>query len=88
MKARIILSAFALVFWAITHIADAQQAKKKIPRVGILSSTSPSSVTWEAFREGLRELGYIEGKNLAIEYRSVQGNADRLPDLAAELVLK
>jgi putative tryptophan/tyrosine transport system substrate-binding protein len=86
MKARIILSAFALVFWAITHIADAQQAKKKIPRVGILSSTSPSSVTWEAFREGLRELGYIEGKNLAIEYRSVQGNADRLPDLAAELV--
>jgi ABC-type uncharacterized transport system substrate-binding protein len=86
MRARIILSAFALIVWASTHLAEAQQTKKKFPRVGVLSSTSPSSVTWEIFRQGLRDLGYIEGKNIDIEYRSAEGNADRLPDLAAELV--
>jgi putative tryptophan/tyrosine transport system substrate-binding protein len=86
MKTRIILSAFALIVWATTHLAEAQQTKKKFPRVGVLSSTSPSSVTWEIFRQGLRDLGYIEGKNLDIEYRSAEGKADRLPDLAAELV--
>jgi putative ABC transport system substrate-binding protein len=86
MKARIILSAFALIVWATAHLAEAQQTKKQFPRVGVLSSTSPSSDTWGVFRQGLRELGYIEGKNLAIEYRSAEGKADRLPDLAAELV--
>jgi ABC transporter substrate binding protein len=86
MKARIILSTFALIVWATAHLAEAQQTKKQFPRVGVLSSTSPSSDTWGAFWQGLRELGYIEGKNLAIEYRSAEGKADRLPDLAAELV--
>ena len=69
-------------------IVDAQQAKK-VPRIGWLLGTSPSSANTariEAFRQGLRDLGYIEGQNLIIEYRYAEGKADRFPDLAAELV--
>ena len=67
--------------------AQAQQAKK-IPRVGFLGATSPSAVSarLDAFRQGLRELGYVEGKNILIEYRYAEGKLDRLPALAAELV--
>jgi len=66
--------------------ADAQQAK--VPRIGFLSPGSLSSVTgrYEAFRQGLRELGYVEGKNIIIEPRYAEGKVDRLPPLAAELV--
>src|SRR2546426_11778660 len=67
--------------------AEAQQPTK-VPRIGSLSSTSPSagSSRIEAFRQGLRELGYVEGKNLVIEWRYAEGKLDRLPALAAELV--
>jgi putative tryptophan/tyrosine transport system substrate-binding protein len=67
--------------------APAQQPGK-IPRIGFLSSLSPAVVSdrLEAFRQGLREHGYVEGKNIAIEYRYAEGNLDRLPALAAELV--
>ena len=67
--------------------AEAQQSTK-IPRIGLLSAASPSSVSdrVHAFREGLRELGYMEGKNIFIEYRYAEGNLDRLKELAAELV--
>src|SRR5437762_10934673 len=67
--------------------AEAQQSAK-VPRIVFLSTASLSSLSpWlEAFRQGLRELGYVEGRNLAIEYRSAEGNIDRLPELAAELV--
>ena len=66
--------------------AEAQQPAK-VPRIGFLSTASLSSLSprLEAFRQGLRELGYIEGRNIAIEYRSAEGNVDRLPELAAEL---
>jgi putative ABC transport system substrate-binding protein len=59
-----------------------------IPRIGILgaSSASSESARVEAFRRRLRELGYIEGESLVIEYRSAEGKLDRLPDLTAELV--
>ena len=78
---------------ADTHLANAQQAKK-VPRVGFLmagSAPSPASArptipTVESFRQGLRELGYVEGKNIIVEYRSARGKFERLPDLAAELV--
>jgi putative ABC transport system substrate-binding protein len=66
---------------------DAQQPTK-IPRIGYLSPNSPSTnpARTEAFRQGLRELGYVEGKNVFIEYRYAEGKLDRLPGLAAELV--
>jgi len=68
-------------------VAQAQQPTK-VPRIGFLSSSSPSTnaARTEAFRQGLRELGYVEGKNIVIEYRSAEGKLDRLPALAAELV--
>ena len=64
------------------------QPQEKVPRVGFLSTASLSSLSprLDAFRQGLRDLGYIEGKNIAIEYRSAEGNTDRLPGLAVELV--
>jgi len=68
--------------------AKAQQPKK-IPRIGYLAgSVAPSNpgVQVEAFRQGLRDLGYIEGKNILVEYRYAEGREDRLRDLAAELV--
>ncbi len=67
--------------------ADAQQAGK-VYRIGFLSPVAPTTApTWdEAFRQGLRELGYVEGRNIAIEYRWAEDKYERLPDLAAELV--
>jgi putative tryptophan/tyrosine transport system substrate-binding protein len=78
------LVALALVSF---HLAEAQQAKK-VPRIGLLSarSSSSESTRTEAFRQGLQELGYVEGKNIIIEYRYAEGKFERLPDLAAQLV--
>ena len=80
-----ILMAVALV--AVGMIAEAQQPKK-VHRIGFLATVSPSTISdrVEAFRQGLRELGYVEGKNIVIEWRYAEGKADRLPGLAAELV--
>jgi putative ABC transport system substrate-binding protein len=68
-------------------IVEGQQTGR-VWRIGFLSSLSPSDTTVriEAFRRGLRELGYVEGRNLIIEYRWAEGKDDRLPVLAAELV--
>jgi putative ABC transport system substrate-binding protein len=68
--------------------AEAQPAAKRVPRIGYLdgASLSANSVRIEALRQGLRELGYVEGQDIAFEWRSAEGKADRLPDLAAELV--
>ena len=69
-------------------VAQAQQPTK-IPRIGYLSSFGDASAPGpqvEAFRRGLRDLGYIEGKNILIEYRYAEGNLDRAPGLVAELV--
>ena len=67
--------------------ADAQQTAR-ISRIGLLISPSASFISFRlaAFRQRLRELGYVEGKNIVIEYRYAEGRLDRLPDLAAELV--
>ena len=66
---------------------EAQQAQN-IPRIGILTNAAPSpnSPTLEAFRQGLRELGYVEGQNILLEYRYAEGRVERFADLAAELV--
>src|SRR5262249_40093838 len=82
------------LFWLITAIlfvfiqpVQAQQAKK-VPRIGCLlgSSASFNAARIETFQQELRELGYVEGKNISVEYRYAEGQFDRLPDLAAELV--
>jgi ABC-type uncharacterized transport system substrate-binding protein len=77
----------AMMLLAVGVTAQAQQPKQ-IPRIGFLNPVSPSTISAriEAFRQGLRELGYVEGKNIVIEWRSSEGKADRLPGLAAELV--
>jgi putative tryptophan/tyrosine transport system substrate-binding protein len=85
-----------IVVWLVTlvtlslaslRLAKAQQTKK-VPRIGFLSNSSPSSAreNVEAFRQGLRDLGYIEGQNIAIEHRYAEGVTERLPNLATELV--
>jgi len=77
-----ILLAGALLAFAV--IVEAQQ-QEKVPRIGYLSTDSTRKENVEGLRLGLRELGYVEGKTIAIEYRYADG-VDRLPDLAAELV--
>ena len=68
-------------------VADAQQPTK-IPRIGYLGATSPAATAAriDAFKQGLRELGYVEGKTIFIDYRWAEGKLDRIPGLAAELV--
>jgi putative ABC transport system substrate-binding protein len=63
----------------------AAQAGGKVSRVGFLSPSAPSPIS-DGFRRGLRDLGYVEGQNVLVEYRWAEGRFDRLPDLAAELV--
>jgi len=84
LKSAILLGAMLL---ALSFPVGAQQAKK-IPRVGFLVPGSPSSYSAriEAFRQGLGELGYVEGQNIIIEYRYAEGKSDRFPVLASELV--
>src|SRR5882672_2396939 len=71
-------------------LATEAQPREKVPRVGYLSPGSPSEPfrrrRFEAFRQGLRELGYVEGQNIAIESRWAEGKYDRYPALAADLV--
>jgi putative tryptophan/tyrosine transport system substrate-binding protein len=76
-----------VILLAVAVIAEAQQPKK-VPQIGFLIGGTPSSTVArsEAFRQGLRELGYIEGKTIMLEWRYAEGKLDRLPALAAELV--
>jgi ABC-type uncharacterized transport system substrate-binding protein len=76
-----------ILVWVTAYPAAAQQPKK-VFRIGYLSSADAArdSARYEAIRLALRELGYIEGQNIAIEYRYAEGKLDRLPELAAELV--
>ena len=73
------------LFIALCLPAQAQQPKK-VPRIGILLSGSRTPIWGEAFRQALLELGYIEGQNIAIEYRNADGKNDRQSELARELV--
>ena len=84
---KITARALCALLVALCLRAEAQQPTK-IPRIGFLLAVPASTILarLEAFRQGLRELGYVEGKNIAIEWRSTEGKADRLPKLAAELV--
>src|SRR5215813_10953318 len=69
-------------------LAARAQQSGKIARIGYLSTANPRSApNFAAFEQRLRELGYVEGQNIVIEYRNAEGEIDRLPDLAADLVL-
>ena len=87
MTKKIIFLALCALLFAPCFPAEAQQPKK-VPRIGYLSAGDPASESAraEAIRLALRELGYIEGQNIAIEYRYAEGKRDRLPELVAELV--
>jgi putative ABC transport system substrate-binding protein len=85
MKRKKVSVLLAILFVSLLQLAEAQQPKN-VPRLGYLSGrTARGSPNAEALRQGLRDLGYVEGQNIAIEYRS--GSSDRLSTLAAELVL-
>jgi putative ABC transport system substrate-binding protein len=86
-KAGVLSILFVLVMLAVAVIAEAQQPTK-ISRIGFLSARDPAteSTRAAAIRLALRDLGYIEGQNIAIEYRYAEGKLDRLPELAVELV--
>jgi putative ABC transport system substrate-binding protein len=87
MMKRIIGLALGSILLAVGLPAQAQQPRK-ISRIGYLSSGDPVSRGYriEAFRQGLKELGYTEGKNIIIEYRFAEARSDRLPELARELI--
>src|SRR5262249_12032883 len=87
MNKRLLVSLVSTLILASGYTSEAQQPKK-VPRIGFMIGTSPSIVPdrVEGFRRGLRELGYVEGKNIVIEYRVAEGKVERLPNLLAELV--
>ncbi|MGB7952143.1 MAG: ABC transporter substrate-binding protein [Candidatus Binatia bacterium] len=79
---------FSLVLLLVCVSAEAQEGKK-IPRIGFLSAVSSASIPRnriEAFQQGLRELGYVEGKSIVIEYRYADGKQDRLKEIVGELL--
>ncbi len=87
MNKKILVSILAVVVLAFVHPVEAQQPKK-VPQIGFLTTGAGATANpfFGAFRQGLRELGYIEGKNINIEYRYADGRFERLPELAEELV--
>jgi putative ABC transport system substrate-binding protein len=82
------VSVLCALFLGLSFTAEAQQPARKVARIGYLSASSASEALsrTEAFRQGLRELGYLEGENIVVEFLYANGNFDRLPALAAELV--
>ena len=87
MNRRTAIRRLATFFLTTASLARAQQPKK-VPRIGYLSNSDPArdSTRTEGIRLALRERGYIEGQNIATEYRYAEGKRDRLPELAAEMV--
>lgn len=87
MNRKIVISLLITALLSTAPLVEAQQPKK-VPRIGYLvgGSLSAAAARTEAFLQGLRELGYVEGKDTVIEYRYADGKIDRLRDLAAELV--
>ena len=89
MKGKILVLTVGVFILASSHLAEAQQPAKQIPRIGFISSTGAPgdpSPWFDAFRQGLRGLGYVEGKNVLIERRYAEGRLDRMPGLVNELV--
>ena len=87
MKTKTLLFAVVTLILASVHLANAQQAKQ-IARIGFLGAAFATSnpARHQALQQGLRALGWVAGKNIAIEYRFADGKRERLPELASELV--
>ena len=87
MGKNLLIGLLATVLLTINPPADAQQSGK-VPRIGFLDNSTASSIAvfLEAFRQELSKLGWIEGKNITVEYRFAEQKNERLPELAAELV--
>jgi ABC-type uncharacterized transport system substrate-binding protein len=84
MRKKILAVVLAALTLPSVHLAQAQQTKK-VPRIGYLAA-DPQAPTREAFRQGLRDLGYVEGQTILIEWRYAEDKIDRFPELAGELV--
>jgi putative tryptophan/tyrosine transport system substrate-binding protein len=85
MKPKLLVYALPALILATIHLAEAQQVGKKIYLIGVLSAGA-SDQGRDALSQGLRELGWVEGKNIAFEYRYAGGQADRVSEIALELV--
>jgi len=85
MDRRTFLAGTGAVLLAAPLAAEAQQAGK-VPRIGYIRAEGPPAADIEAFRQGLREHGYVEGKNIVVEYRWADGNEQRLRAIVAELI--
>ena len=85
MKKQILALSFGAVLLALCFSAMAQQPAK-VRRIGVLRADSPPNLSADTFQQAMRDLGYVEGKNIFIEYRYAEGKVDRLPALAEELV--
>src|SRR5262245_3653174 len=85
---RIGIAVVLVIGVTVTPLAVKAQQTRKMPRIGVLAVGIPTmyAARYEAFRQGLRELGYIEGQTIVIEYRYAEGKSERLAELAAELV--
>jgi putative ABC transport system substrate-binding protein len=81
-----LVAMLALSILAVPFVGEGQYRTAKVPRVGILNSDTAQDARVNEFRDGLRELGYVEGQNLAITYRSADGRLDRLPTLTDDLL--
>jgi putative tryptophan/tyrosine transport system substrate-binding protein len=90
MKKKIMVLSLGGLLFALSLSAEAQQPTGKVPRIGFLTTGSASdpqtTLRRDLFRQGLRDLGYVEGKTINIEYRYAEGRFERLPELAEELV--
>jgi putative ABC transport system substrate-binding protein len=87
MRKKLFGLALSALLFALSFSAEAQQTGK-VPRIGYVGNSTPgSNVSFTgAFRQGLRDLGYVEGKNILLEYRDAEGKVDRIPSFVAELV--
>ena len=87
MNRKISCLALCALLFALCFSAEAQQPQR-VPRIGYLTSSDPvtESTRSEGIRQALRDLGYVEGQNIAFEYRYAEGKLDRFPEIAAELV--
>jgi putative tryptophan/tyrosine transport system substrate-binding protein len=86
MKRAAVPSILVVVVLLVVAVITEAQQPKKVPRIGYLAASSSGENNEEAFRQGLRELGYVEGQNIVIEWRFAQGKPDQVPRNAAELV--